>query len=125
MKRTALKRKTPLPPRKSRIPRVNRQRKSKNWTRAYGSVERVQFVAALPCAVLMCLEAVSENAHIIPGGTGRRADAKYIIPLCTFHHRQIHTIGRASFERAYRINIFEAAERTDAAWRAHLAEDAA
>jgi hypothetical protein len=127
-----MKRKVPLS-RVSRIPRVNRQRKSKNWIRAYGSEQRVEFVRSLGCSV--CGAIPSENAHIVTGGVGRKADAKSIVPLCgrrsTFelafvgHHGLLHEWGRETFQRFFNINLAKAARETESAWRAHLAEDAA
>jgi hypothetical protein len=112
-----------MPPRKSRIPRVNRQRKSKNWTRAYGSVERVLFVRSLPC--VMCGAVPSENAHIETGGMGRKADYTKIVPLCKSGHDAFHVYGRDYFKHRSYLDLEAAAAETEARWRAHLAEDAA
>jgi hypothetical protein len=122
MKRTPLRRKSSLS-RVSRIPRVNRERKSKNWIRAYGSVERVEWVKQQGCVV--CGRIPSLNAHTITGGTGRKADAKYIIPLCALDHAVLHIVGRACFEAEYGINLESLAAEYESRWRAHLAEDAA
>jgi hypothetical protein len=109
--------------RTSRIPRVNRERKSKNWIRSYGSVERVEWVKQQGCVV--CGRIPSENAHTETGGVGRKADADTIAPLCKKHHFILHMEGKATFEEAYAIHLSWAAELTEDRWRAHLAEDAA
>jgi hypothetical protein len=118
---------SPMPPRKSRKPRVNRQRKSKNWIRAYGSPERVNWIQRQRCVVWWgaCSSGLCHNHHIITGGKGRKADANRIVPLCRSHHDLLHAKGRQYFEEYYDLDLDALAKSTDAAWRAHLAEDAA
>ena len=82
-----LKRKKALPRRsaplrKTRpLKRVNKQRKAKNWTRAYHSVERVVWVCAQPCRV--CFSTPSINAHVGPKGKGTSRKADY-------DHQRLH-----------------------------------
>ena len=91
-----LKRKKALPRRsaplrKTRpLKRVNKQRKAKNWTRAYHSVERVVWVCAQPCRV--CFSTPSINAHVGPKGKGtsRKADYDQITSLCDYDHQRLH-----------------------------------
>jgi hypothetical protein len=120
-----------MPPRKSRIPRVNRQRKSKNWIRSYGSVDRVKFVQRLPC--VGCGRRPSENAHTISGGKSRKADANTIAPLCG----DIPPLGIIGCHTKYDehkapFDTEEARDRVkawavavEAEWQSHVAEDAA
>lgn len=72
-------------PQRRRPPRrVNGKRKTREWTRAYGSKERVAFVKSLACA--NCgIVGYSQNAHTKNGGAGRKGDYTTIIPLCGPH----------------------------------------
>ena len=106
---TAIKRKARPRPR-------NPKRKAKNFARAYGSPERVEWVKAQPC--LVCRDTPSENAHTKSGGTSRKADADTIVPLCSRCHGELHRAGRDSFEACYGINLAERATQLDAQWRA-------
>jgi hypothetical protein len=122
---------SPMPPRKSRIPRVNRQRKSKEWLRAYGSVERVEWVKGLSC--VGCGRRPSENAHTVSGGKSRKADANTIAPLCgdipgssafgchMLYDRHLYPLHT---EKA-RDRIKAAAVETESRWQSHVAGDAA
>lgn len=101
---------------------VNPARKAREFKRAYGSEERVEWVGQLPCIIgLLCdWSAPRENHHIRGDGTSRKAPARFIVPLCRTHHASIHQIGRASFERFYGIDLAAAAAETEKHWRSHL-----
>ena len=43
-----------------------------------------------------------------PAGTGRKPDAKWVVPLTELEHSELHTIGQKTFERKYQV--FLAAE---------------
>jgi len=118
---------SPGTPRKARRPikRVNRKRKAKNWTRAYGSVERVAFVASMPCIALWTVDHHEcggdiENAHVVKGdgGAGYKASAEYIAPLCTDHHRHLHRVGPDTFQRVHDVDLAACAAETARAWEA-------
>lgn len=120
MKRSPFKRtrRANLKPRKP-IPAKNGKRRAKAFARAYGSIERVQWVKDQLCIVdspLTCLGEI-ENAHIVGGGIGRKSDAANVVPLCVNHHRVLHEIGPRAFERRYVLSLAEHAELTDAAWQ--------
>lgn len=104
------------PTRSGRVRVRNVPRHTANWTRAYGSAERVAWVAAMPCAV--CLRPNCENAHVRSGGTGRKADACWIVPLCPLHHAELHR-GAKTFQAKYRIDVLEEATITEARWQRH------
>jgi hypothetical protein len=94
VKRTPLKRKTRLTSKAKPKPRKRikaKPRGSIEFQRIYGSKRRVAFVAALPCIV--CHRTPCENAHIISGGMGRKADYTDIVPLCPSCHRLQHQKG--------------------------------
>ena len=105
MKRTSITRRTPIRPR-------NAKRRAKNWPRMYGSPERVQFVASLPCCV--CATIPSENAHTGRNHMGYKADAATIVPLCAPCHRRLHRLGRETFETYHGVNLAMYAAETDA-----------
>lgn len=100
----------------------NAKRKAKEFARAYGGGERVTFVRALPCLVCgRASTAPCENAHIVTGGMGRKADAALIVPLCSPHHQSLHARGRAPFEDRYGVDLGAAAVETEAKWQAYCA----
>ena len=86
------------------------------FARVYGSAERVAWMRRQPC--LVCSGLPSENAHTRSGGTGRKGDADSIVPLCHYHHAQLHRVGVKSFQTDHAINFFVAALRVDARYEA-------
>lgn len=75
MKRTPLKRRTPVKKR-------NNKRHKAEFARTYGSKERCDFISRLPCAACGVV-GYSENAHLLGnGGMGRKAGYETIGPLC-------------------------------------------
>lgn len=107
--------------RKSRVNSVNAKRKAEEFARCYHSVERVEFVKALPCVVT--LKSPSENAHIKSGGMGRKAGYRFIVPMSAEKHHELHDIGIATFLRKYPwVNLEESAARTEAAWLEHQSQ---
>ncbi len=111
-------------PRKPRKPikKVNTKRHTREWLRAYGSPERVNFVRWLRCVVqtFVCERNVGlrENAHIVTGGASRKADADKIVPLCNHHHFMLNCAGRDEFERRYSVDLTECARMTELSWLA-------
>ncbi len=66
----------------------NDARRKREFLRAYGSVERVEFVRSLACAGHVVLLGETflprggcHNAHTVTGGAGRKANADTIAPL--------------------------------------------
>jgi hypothetical protein len=105
----------------ARINPVNRERRAKNFERAYGSVSRVAFVRALPC--LITGQSPCDNVHVVGGGAGRKADAEWTVPLIREKHEELHRIGVASFEAKYADELRQQslawhAQHTDRLWRA-------
>lgn len=99
----------------------NAKRHKAEWLRAYGSKERVEFVAELPC--IICKLRPCENAHTgRRSGAGRKADADTIVPLCLWHHAIYHNIGVETFVFRYRMShadLDKAAAETEKLWAAH------
>lgn len=85
-----LKRKKPI--KRTAVKKINPERRKREFARAYGSKERVEFVKALPCSFVGCNGRPSDNAHCITAGMGRKANADTIIPLCREHHRQFDAL---------------------------------
>jgi hypothetical protein len=118
--------KKPRPPKvRKPMKRVNVERRAEEFERAYGGTSRVAFVKSLACVAgrvsltMSCAGAI-ENAHIRTGGTGRKADAKLLIPLCTFHHRALHAHGPVAFERVYGLDLEAEAAATQSVWEAFV-----
>jgi len=122
VKRNPLRRSTPLRAhsrldRHTPVKRVNRARKTKAWLRAFGSVERVNWIAGREC-VACGYGRNCENHHVVSGGKSRRADARFVVPLCWVCHRELHTIGREAFQAYYEIDLLSLAAETERAWQA-------
>lgn len=119
-----LRRRTPLKAasvplaRSKGVRRANRPRKAEAFVRAYGSADRVAWFRAQPC--LVCGALPSENAHVRSGGMGRKADARWIVPLCGVHH-SAHHAGAKSFEAQYGVDLLAQAHIWDARWEAERA----
>ena len=71
------------------VRRVNRARKAREWKRAYGSKERVEYFKTLPCCLsgrVPTADDPSDNAHCVTGGAGRKGHYTEIIPLSRAMH---------------------------------------
>jgi hypothetical protein len=116
MKRSPMKRGGRIKPKK---------RTMSEFARIYGSKKRVAWVRSQPCTVADCADCrESENAHVVNGGMGRKADANLIVPLCPWHHRQLHHMGVESFQEAYymdRDGLEAEAKLVEARWKRFLA----
>ena len=82
--------------------------------RIYGSPERQDFVRSLGC--LICGQP-PELAHTSSGGTGRKADASTICPLCTAHHHELHQHGVKTFEAQWGVDLKASAAWIEAKWQ--------
>lgn len=111
------------PPKRTGRPKLrNAKRKAKEFARAYGSKERVEWVKSLPSVV--CGERPCVNAHVRTGGTGRKADAKWIVPMTDVEHQNYHVVGKRFFEQwAGNIDLDALATATEAAWQSHQSEN--
>lgn len=64
------------------------------------------------CCVPGCLRQPIECAHVrsgTDGGTGLKPSDRWVISLCSEHHREQHRIGEAAFEHRYSIDLYELA----------------
>ena len=106
------------------IKKVNRERKVSEFARCYGSKERVIFVNRLPCIIYSCHNRMVENAHIKGDGASRKSDARFIVPLCHWHHTEgpssLHALQPRLFEVTHQLDLHDRAARTELAWQASL-----
>lgn len=101
-------------------------RSTEEFARIYGSQARVDWVKAHPC--VFCGRVPCDNAHVTNGGTGRKADARFIIPACSnyesdgqivtgCHHQMDHGIGKGALARQHDLNLLDEAAKIDLEWR--------
>lgn len=117
MKRTPLKRKTPVKKR-------NAKRRESEFARCYGSKARVAWIKSMPCIACSGLHPLfgmtagpSDNAHTAHDGMGRKAGYDTIVPLCRNHHRR-YDERRAPFDDPkVRTAIAAVAPRLEALWQ--------
>jgi hypothetical protein len=101
----------PKPKRKSKA-----QKEREEFARVYHSEERRQFVASLPCVI--CFRVPCEGHHIKSEGVSRKAGYRFIVSVCSKHHREYHDIGRETFARKYNyIDLNRMAEITEEKWQ--------
>ena len=100
--------------------------KGREWKRVYGSRERVEWVCSRRCDV--CGRAPtwqypSHNAHVVSGGTGRKAGYGWIISACGTpggcHHEMDHGIGKRALERKYQVQLGDLAMEVERQWKEH------
>lgn len=97
----------------------NAERQAREFARTYGSTERVEWIKSFGCVI--CGKKPTENMHVRGGGTGRKADACYIVPACRAHHRELHRDGVETFSASYSIDLEMTADQFDAVWRVRQA----
>ena len=117
MKRTPLKRTAQLR-RATPVKARNTTRRAREFVRAYGGVSRVLWVQRQPSVVSG--KGPCENCHVAADGAGRKADARWIVPLTFDEHRLLHAIGKASFEALTGVDLDAAAVATECAWQAYF-----
>lgn len=125
------------PPRKRR-PRTAAEQRAK-FDREYGGEAHLDFVQRLPCCACGVV-GYSVAAHVgnRGAGTGRKADASQLAPLCCDHwkprrltgvlyrregcHERSHRIGQRTFEREMDVDLAACAEETQRAFSARAVE---
>ena len=114
-------RRTPLRPSRTPIARgatpkaSNPKRKAREFARTYHSVERVEFVKAMPCALCRAT-CPSQNAHTTGGGMGRKGAYTTIVPLCPRCHAYYDGWTYPLSEPHIRELVENKAPSTEAAW---------
>jgi hypothetical protein len=126
MKKTPLRRKSPLRPGseparpRKPLPKANRARRKVRFAEQFDSPAFLEFVKALPCVV--CGEGPCDAAHVRSRGAGGKACD--VTSLCFDCHRLQHELGVVTFGNLYGIKLKDAATATWASWQA-LQEEAA
>lgn len=118
----------PRKPRKAIRPRKRRtaEQERAKFEREYGSKERRDWVAGLPC-LCGCGRGPCDNAHTANEGKGRKGHHTTIVPLFRACHRQSHRIGVQTFEAKHSARLCGRTLRSWAetiahAWRLHAGE---
>lgn len=80
----------------------------KNFERCYHSEAFVDFTRNSPSIASgrgPCVCAHVTPRGELPSGTGRKADAKWIVPLTFEEHTELHTIGEKTFEDRHKLDL--------------------
>ncbi|MFL5900903.1 MAG: hypothetical protein ACJ75S_06855 [Solirubrobacterales bacterium] len=109
MKRTELKRKTPLRNRKAGLPTRSPMRRRAAKPKKVAEKRHLERVAAMPCIIPSCRKPGPSTVHhvrhkITRSGTFARVDRR-VVPLCPPHH--LHDHGPDSVEKIHEAGIFE------------------
>lgn len=111
--------KAPTRPVRSRIKKQSRPKAE--TLRIYGSVERRLWMKAQPCCVCeafgMAQDGESHNAHTEVGGTGYKADAHTIVPMCRLHHQMFDERTEPLDAPEIRDTLKKLAAKYDALWQ--------
>ena len=97
----------------------NKERQEREFLRCYGSEERVEWVNSFGCVICGTHMTRRENVHVRGGGAGRKADARFIVPMCRPHHRELHREGVDTFSASYSIDLEATADQFEARWQAY------
>ena len=92
MKRTALRRLTPLR-------KVNSHRRRTRHAEAFG--DKAHWIRSQPCVI--CGDRHTQAAHVRSRGAGGKADV--LVPLCVQHHTEQHTVGIRTFESRHNVDL--------------------
>ena len=83
--------------------------------RAYLDFVRSEVCAIWPDDGIHC-GGITEAAHLVGHGTSVKASDYLSAPLCTRHHALQHSLGVASFQATYGVNLWEVAARLLVRW---------
>lgn len=86
-----------------RTVKKNTTRQEERFKQAFYSIERVKKINSLQCIV--CGATPSTNAHTRSRGAGGTWED--IVPMCDYHHKEIHRIGTRTFEEKYLLGDLE------------------
>lgn len=98
------------------------------WERVYDSEEFMQYTARSPSVASGKGPCVPHHVRPNldpPAGTGRKPDAKWVVPLTDPEHNEGHQIGWETFEDKYGISLVEEAQAHWASWTEGTREDLA
>lgn len=99
----------------------NRERQTTESARAYGPPARRRWLVGQKCCVPGCDEHWVQHVHVSPrgepSGMGRKHDYTQTVPMCAWHHRELHQQGERTFERKYNLDLDMIAQATEAKWK--------
>lgn len=104
---------------RSSLPTRNPAHRRASFERAYGGPERLAWIQRQPCVISGAHPCVA--AHVKSGGMGRKADARWTVPLLSRLHDELHRHGQKTFEAKYGVDLMFWAQIIDARWEVHLA----
>lgn len=104
---------------KKRMKRFNAKRGGHKFP-ALVDESRRAFVRTFPCCACAVeffggQHSMTQACHLKSRGAGG-ADAENLFPACVRHHIEQHTIGVASFQKKYRLNLARVCERIERAY---------
>lgn len=100
---------------RSPVPKQNRARLKKRRAECFG--EKAEWIRKMPCVMRLhqgCSSRV-EAIHVRSRGAGGKAES--LLPMCNYHHGQLHVMGRRTFEAFHVRDLGRAAEKYERLWR--------
>lgn len=111
MKRSPLRRRTPLQPKPRRHQR-DPERQRRRFERQYGSEERVAWLKGHPC--VSCGRVATDASHVRHGPL-KTADE--MVPQCHRCHLELHAAGIRTFQKRYGLDLPTLAAKFAELWR--------
>ena len=100
--------------RRTRLRAFNPERRQREFARAFGSRERVEWMQAQPCATCGA-KPPSEVSHVRSRGAGGGPDDT--IPQCRRCHRRLHALGIRTFGARFGVDLEQLVARYASNWR--------
>lgn len=118
MKRTPLRRRTPLRAKKDLARkrwshRPDPEKKVARFARQFGSRERLEWLKGFPC--VSCGGRATDASHVRHGPT---KTASEMVPQCHRCHMELHSVGIGTFQRRHGIDLAAVAASFAERWRA-------
>jgi hypothetical protein len=110
------RRRSPIPKSRSVHEVLERRRARRVKTdRSSDAPEHLSYVRDLACVIsnASCVSARCHAHHVrngTGGGTAKKPSDRWAVPLCAFHHAEIHQVGWRTFEVRYGVDLRETAE---------------
>ena len=78
--------------------------KHKRWK----SPKYLEYIRSCPCIICGYKEVDAHHVrHKGSGGTARKPDDYYALPICRLHHLENHQIGKDTFFERHGIDVFQ------------------
>ncbi len=114
-------------PTRTKVKSSNPPRQKREKRRAYGTDEHRAWLHAQPCAVShrngTPLDPIVAAHTKGDGGAGRKASARYQIPMLDSLHKELHQYGAETFQDSYGVDLVGLAESHWRAWLAFSGEN--